>query len=75
MMGVTYERGVRPRFPEFERRAVCEVVARRYSSTSAAMKATNPMKARVSVMVCSMAVHRIRISSTNLISSPRMVAS
>jgi hypothetical protein len=30
------------------------VVARRYSSMSAAMKATNPMKARVSVMVCSM---------------------
>jgi hypothetical protein len=30
------------------------VVARRYSSMSAAMKATNPMKARASVMVCSM---------------------
>jgi len=54
MMGVTYERGVRPRFPEFERRAVCKVLARRYSSMSVAMKATKPTKARASVMVCSM---------------------
>ena len=53
-MGVTYGRGVRPRFPEFERRAVCKDLARRYSIMSAAMKAAKPMKARVSVMVCSM---------------------
>jgi hypothetical protein len=32
------------------------VVARRYSSMSAAMKATNPMKARASVRWCSMAI-------------------
>jgi hypothetical protein len=32
------------------------VAARRYSSMSAAMKATNPMKARVSVRWCSMAI-------------------
>jgi hypothetical protein len=56
MMGVTYERGVRPRFPEFERRAVCKVLARHYSSMSTAMKATKPMKARASVRWCSMAI-------------------
>jgi len=40
------------------RPSAAPVLARRYSSMSVAMKATKPIKARVSVTVCSMAVHR-----------------